>query len=382
MFNEQDIINTTIVLVKIDSRNGRNSEDKIVQYISGILSNLKVDFKIVNHEGCRKSIIAYYPGINQAKNFLVCGHLDTVNIKDISLSKDGSLDVEFKDNKIYGLGSSDMKSGLSSIIYALKYLVLNNIKPAYDIFFAFTGDEESDKAGALYLLKDDLIKNTKLMLVGEPTNLNLGLGSKGQVWLEVRFKGKSAHGSTPKKGKNAIIMALNFIQEILSPDFFEKNDIFFPKSTANIGFINAPGPFNVVQDNCVVGIDIRMSPPETIVSIKEKVNSALSREFKKNEYELKIVDALESSFIRPESKVAMKLKSIINKYVSGKRKISLSYATDGSVLNTHANIPFVILGPGIPEVIHSKEEYVPVDNIINCVEIYKDIFLNLDQIIL
>ena len=94
-----------------------------------------------------------------------------------------------------------MKSGLSSIIYALKYLVLNNIKPAYDIFFAFTGDEESDKAGALYLLKDDLIKNTKLMLVGEPTNLNLGLGSKGQVWLEVRFKGKSAHGSTPKKAK-------------------------------------------------------------------------------------------------------------------------------------------------------------------------------------
>ncbi len=46
MFNEQDVINTTIELIKIDSRNGKNGEDEIVKYLSGILSNLKVDFRI------------------------------------------------------------------------------------------------------------------------------------------------------------------------------------------------------------------------------------------------------------------------------------------------------------------------------------------------
>ena len=73
MFNEQDIINTTIDLVKIDSRNGRNSEDKIVQYISGILSNLKVDFKIVNHEGCRKVLLLTTLVLIKQKIFLSVG---------------------------------------------------------------------------------------------------------------------------------------------------------------------------------------------------------------------------------------------------------------------------------------------------------------------
>jgi len=274
-----------------------------------------------------------------------------------------------------------MKSGIISILFALKYFTDNNIKPKYDIVVSFTGDEENDKTGALYLLKSNLVKKTKLMIISEPTNLNLGLGQKGQIWLEIKFKGKSAHGSVPDKGKNAILMAINFIEKVLNPEFFKKNNKFFPKSTINIGFINAQGPFNVVQDNCTAGFDIRISPPETNQEVMQKINRILSEEYKKNEYEVKIIDSLNASFINPENKAAVQIKNIIDKHVSGKRKIALPYATDGSVLNTQLNIPVAILGPGNPEVIHNKDEYVIIDNIITSVEIYKDIFLNLDKII-
>ena len=381
MDNIKEIIDQTIELIKIDSRNGPHAEDKISDYIIDNFNSSGVRFEIVDHDDFRRSLVAILPGENSSKNLLVCGHLDTIEIPNVKLEEDKSIYAEAKDGKIFGLGSSDMKSGIISILFALKHLSDNKIKPKYDIIAVLTGDEEKDKTGALSLLKNKLIKKTKLMLIPEPTNLNLGLGQKGQIWFELKFKGKSAHGSTPDKGKSAILMAVNFIQRILDPDLFLKNNSFFPKSTVNIGFINAPGPFNVVPDACTAGFDIRISPPDTIKDITGKINSILAADYKKNEYELKIIDSLHASFINPDSKVATQLKSIIDTHVSGRRKMALSYATDGSVLNTYLNIPIAILGPGTPEVIHHKDEYVIVENIIKSVEIYKDIFLNLDRIL-
>lgn len=376
----QALINTTLELVKIDSRNRPHGEDEIAAYISDFLEKIKIDNVVITHEKERKSLIAYYPGAESCKNLLMCGHLDTINLDSVS-GPDNQIKAGIKAGKMFGLGTSDMKGGLAGMLYALKELVKRNYKPRYDIYFAFTGDEEADKAGALHLLENELTNNTKLMIVGEPTNLNLGLGSKGQIWFEIKFRGKAAHGSTPDKGKSAILMAMNFISELLNPDFFVKNDRFFPKSTVNIGFINALGPFNVVPDTCLVGVDIRLSPPETVDNVIKKIKEILASTLKKSEYELKIVDSLDASFVQPESKMAKEIKKIIGVHVSGKRKIALSYATDGSVLNTYASIPVIILGPGIPEVIHNRDEYIPLENIISSAKIYTDIMLNVGKII-
>ncbi len=380
MNENQEILKTALELIKIDSRNGPNGEDEISSYLTAFLEKIGIDNAVVSHEKDRKSVIAYYPGFDSGKNLLMCGHMDTINLDGV-LGADNLIKAELKDKKMYGLGSSDMKGGLAAMLHALKELVKKGFKPKYDIYFAFTGDEEADKAGALHLLENELIGSTKLMIVGEPTNLNLGLGSKGQIWLEIKFRGKAAHGSTPDKGKNAVLMALNFISKTLAPDFFVKNDRFFPKSTVNISFLKAEGPFNVVPDTAVAGFDIRLSPPETINNVIKKIKDILSSDLKKSEYELKIIDSLEPSFIKPESRTANEIKKIIGKHVSGKRKISLPYATDGSVLNTYASIPVVILGPGISEVIHNKDEYILVDNIIAATKIYVDIMLNIEKII-
>lgn len=374
------IIDTTLELVKIDSRNRPHGEDEISSYISDFLEKIKVDNAVISHEKDRKSLIAYYPGTESGRNLLMCGHLDTINLDSVE-GPDNSIMADVRGGKMFGLGTSDMKGGVAAMLFALKELVRINFKPRYDIFFAFTGDEEADKAGALHLLENELTNNTRLMIVGEPTNLNLGLGSKGQIWFEVKFKGRAAHGSTPDKGKSAVLMAMNFISQILEPEFFVKNEKFFPKSTVNVGFLNADGPFNVVPDTCVAGLDIRLSPPETVENVKKKIKDILSSSFRKNEYELKIVDSLDASFVQPESRMAKEIKKIIGQHVSGKRKIALSYATDGSVLNTYASVPVIILGPGIPEVIHNRDEYIPLENIIYASKIYTDIMLDIGKVI-
>ena len=375
------IIENTLALIRIDSRNNPHGEDIITGFISKFLEDIKIDYTIIDHENFRKSLIAHVQGESSEKNITLCGHLDTINISSALPNKGGEMDASIVEDKIFGIGSSDMKSGLTCILFALKYLKENGIKPKYDIYIVFTGDEEADKTGALFLLTQPFLKNTKLLLIAEPTNLNLGLGEKGQIWFEVRFKGKAAHGSVPDKGKNAILMAMNFIEKLLYDDFFEKNNSFFPKSSVNIGYLNAPGPFNVVQDSCIAGIDIRLSPPETILAVTKKINKLLSQNFKKTEYEIKYIDSLDPTFVHPESKTAKHIKKIIDKHISGRRKIALPYATDGSVINHKISLPVVILGPGNPDVIHNKDEYVLTENILKSVEIYRDILCNLSDVI-
>src|SRR5665811_880424 len=116
MDNNEEIIAQTIELIKIDSRNGPHAEDKISDYIIDNFNSPSLRFEIVNHDDFRKSLIAVLSGENSSKNMLVCGHLDTIGIPNVKLDEDKSIYAETKDGKIFGLGSSDMKSGIISIL--------------------------------------------------------------------------------------------------------------------------------------------------------------------------------------------------------------------------------------------------------------------------
>jgi succinyl-diaminopimelate desuccinylase len=381
MPDTKEIIRTTLELISIDSRNRPGAEARMTDYISKFLDRLKIAHSVLDHKGERQSIIALLKGNKSSKNIIFNGHLDTIHTEDSLLVKGTKILARLEGERIYGLGSSDMKAGLASMLFALKEFVETGTRPAYDAYFIFTGDEEGGKSGALDLLENDLLKRTRLAVIGEPTDLDLGLGTKGQLWIQLSFFGKAAHGSMPQEGKNAILMAMRFIEEIQKKDFFDKNDLFFTPSTVNVGYFNSPGVFNIVPDKASVGLDLRISTPENTAMVKEKITRILKEQFKESEYGTTVFEDLDPCFISPQDPLAKALKGIIDKRISGRKNISLSYTTDGSVLSTHKKVPVIILGPGIPEVIHSNLEYIPIENIVKCTGIYLDILKNLEKII-
>ena len=132
----------------------------------------------------------------------------------------------------------------------------------------------------------------ELCILGEPTNLSVGIGHKGIVWFMIDFKGKAAHASTPYLGDNAIEKAAKFIKglEKVKLDLQTRSSQEYGKftpPTMNIGIIEGGKKTNVVPNRCHLEIDRRLIPGETAESAYNEVLSVGKELFNENEITIK-----------------------------------------------------------------------------------------------
>lgn len=275
------------------------------------------------------------------------GHTDTVEFtagweyEKFSLTK--------IKNKIYGLGVCDMKSGIAAIISAISQIDFKNLKKGIKLYFTY--DEEIGFSGIKDIMNYE--KNfPKMVIIGEPTNNEVIVGSKGLMEYKISFKGVKTHSSTPSKGKNAIMSAISFINEL--NEFYEndiKNDtdtnFEMPYTTMNIGKISGGSAINSVPDSCEILVDFR-----TINKIEEQ----------KIVNKLKI---LEEKY-QAEVQELNKLSPFLNKSsISNK---TCNFITEASFLETDR----IILGAG-PITAHEVNEYITKESLYKLVEQYKEL---------
>ncbi|WP_300869597.1 M20/M25/M40 family metallo-hydrolase, partial [uncultured Clostridium sp.] len=112
---------------------------------------------------------------------------------------------------IYGLGVCDMKSGIAAMISAISQIDFRNLNKGMKVYFTY--DEEIGFTGIKEVINYEK-KFPETMIIGEPTNNEIIVGSKGLMEYKISFKGIKTHSSTPQKGKNAIMNAILFINEL------------------------------------------------------------------------------------------------------------------------------------------------------------------------
>ena len=152
---------------------------------------------------------------NKEKNTLgFLGHTDTVEYTDGW--KYDKFELTKIENKLYGLGVCDMKSGIAAMISAISQIDFNKLNNGIKLYFTY--DEEINFAGIKDVIRyEKNFPNT--MIIGEPTDNQIIVGSKGLMEYKISFKGIKTHSSTPNKGKNAIIQAVSFINDL--NDFYK-----------------------------------------------------------------------------------------------------------------------------------------------------------------
>ena len=345
-------MNNTEILEKLISFNTINDQEniEIMDYCGNYLKKLGFDINYVyNKEKNKKCLIAR---LNNP-NLLFIGH--TVNYQNWSynpfkLTKDG--------NKLHGLGSCDMKGGIAAFLCALSEINLSDLKKGIQMVLTF--DEETNFEGINLLkdLQDDWPNN---VIVGEPTNLIPVTNTKGCMEYKVEFNGISAHSSNLNKGKNAIIISMNFIKELILFSNELKNDKNYlfeiPYTTMNIAKINGGRAINIVPDNCELYFDFRTIKRNHHELIKAKIIE-LSKKYQVKIEELTNLFPLENNLDI----------SFYEDITHNKRK-SFNYVTEASFLNKD-NI--VILGVG-PNNEHMKDEYVDIDLYKKTIKVYKKI---------
>ncbi len=316
-----------IDLIKINSESGKEKE--IGDFICRRLSS---KFKIIKQKINNNFNI--FASVGTPRIILV-SHLDTVS---------GQLDIKQNNDYIYGRGACDNKSQIAASILAAEKALEKGIK---DFGLLFTVEEETTLNGVKKAL--DLIpKSVKLIIVGEPTNLEIVKGQKGLIYLKLICRGKSAHGSMPEKGINAIELLMNELINIKKIKFNE--DSVLGKNVINIGKIKGGDYPNVVPDYAEAVIVIRntIKAEEVINKIKKELNC-----------EIKVETSYDPVLNDDAEKIALKLDL--------KTRV-VPYFTEAYFLNKKAKT--IILGAGLEEDAHSINEKVKITDFEKLIKVY------------
>jgi len=302
------------------------------------------------------------------------GHLDVVPAGKTSQWRYPPFQGKLAKGKIYGRGSSDMKSGIASFIHALSAMERSKI-PLHQgaVILHLVSDEESHgHQGMGFLTQRERIQGDAA-LVGEPTDLQPVIAQKGALWLRILTIGKSAHGSKPHLGVNAVEKMMKLIERLrILP--LEKDHPLLGKPTLNIGTIQGGTKVNVVPEGCEIQVDRRMLPgekkEEVLGEIKEMLDSLQSQD-PFLQYRMEEIDFAEPSEVDPEEEIVkIGVEAIEN--VMGRKPILRGFSgfTDSRFYINRCHIPTLIFGPGGVDQSHTMDESVEVDALVHAAHIY------------
>lgn len=359
---ESDVIPILKELIKIKTENPPGKTIDAALYIKQLFSEIGISCRIQEYAEDKANVIAEYG--DQSSTIMLTGHLDTVPIGERQKWEHDPFGAIEEEGRIYGRGATDMKGAVAAYVAILRKLKENKISLNKKIIFLGTSDEEIGMDGAVAAKKEGVMDNCEFVIIGEPTELKLGIAEKGTLWIKLKVRGKSAHGSTPHLGISAIEAASRLIQKMkaIVPDFEHE---ILGKSSLNIGKINGGTLINVVPEFCQFECDIRLVADHLREETKKKINDLISNFNDKEEAKASFEILHEIPAI--ELKEKTDFFTVIEdrtKQIGTDEIIGVNYGTDGAMLVPEKNIPFIIIGPGKLDQLHVTDEYTEKEEVI------------------
>jgi succinyl-diaminopimelate desuccinylase len=277
---------------------------------------------------------------------VLSGHLDTVPGDDLPARR--------MDGRLVGLGSSDMKAGDAVLLALVERLDPQRLP--FDVAVVFYDAEEGPLAGnGLRRLLGEMpwLKEAKLAVLLEPTDLKVEMGCIGTMNAEVRVRGRRAHSARPWLGVNAIERAAGWLAEItrfpVTPVMVQGIEY---RETLQVTTLEAGVARNVVPDELVANLNYRFPPDRDQARAAERLRALVPDDF-----EMVVVDQA------PPGRVCLDeplVRGFVDRF--GLRVAGKQGWTDVAQF-TEAGVPAFNFGPGIPEQAHQRGEYCPIENL-------------------
>jgi succinyl-diaminopimelate desuccinylase len=364
-----DAIELTQKLIQFNTVNPPGREAAIARFIGDILLEYGFEIDYPEHATDRLNLVATKGLSPEVDPIVLTGHLDVVPLGAANWTMDpfaGAL----KDGKIYGRGSSDMKSGVAAMTLAA-IEIFEESAPKGGIKLIYTADEELGCNGAKTLCDSGYdIGRANAIIVGEPSGNVPFIGHKGGLFALAKTKGVTVHSSMPHLGENAIYKAANAIGKIEALKFEVPEDSLLGFPTINVGKIKGGLNFNSVPDHTEFTVDIRTTTElpnhKAMDTLKDKLGSEVEIE------QLTDLNAIATSEEDPFIKMVYQICGIDPNSIHFKS--TAPYLTDASVLTPWlGSTPTIVLGPGEVEMAHQIDEFCYVDKILQAVKLYKKI---------
>ena len=353
-------------LVRFNTINPPGAERACALHLAAMLeaAGFKIDMVPFGEE--RAQLIARVGGKADKLPLAFTGHIDTVPLGAQPWSVDPHA-AEIKDGKLYGRGSSDMKSGVAAFVVACIALA-DKLTSSPGVLLVITAGEETGCSGAEALVRERVpLGQAGALVVAEPTGNKPLVGHKGALWLEATTKGVTAHGSMPEKGVNAVYKAARAVTALQDFDFNVARHAVLGGPTLNVGTMHGGININSVPDRAAIGIDIRTIPGQVHAGIREQLALYLGSEVTLST----LLDA-QSVWTDPHDAWIGEVARAACEVADLPREIGAApYFTDASVLTPALdNPPTAIVGPGELALAHQTDEYCFVSRIEQATELY------------
>ncbi|CAH1190133.1 putative succinyl-diaminopimelate desuccinylase [Paenibacillus auburnensis] len=383
-------------LIQVDTCNPPGNEHRLSLLLQDFLRKAGLDSRISSIGGIeqgRSNLEAVFPG-DGGRKLMFCGHLDTVSPWTAEAGKYHPHGAVIDNGKMYGRGTSDMKSGLAAMLLAAVSLHQDGIRLGGDLIFLATAGEEVDSCGARQYAEQHSLSELDGLVIAEPTGSRVAVGHKGALWLRISLFGRSAHGSMPQLGLNAVEGMMEVIallhQHALE---WQAHDPVLGSSSLSVNKIDGGVQTNVIPDRCTIDVDIRTVPPLLHEELLSEITAKLE-EMKQlhSGYRYQVEELLDRSVVYTDPveeliRIALELagktggaggqsgeeevhrKAAANATDTAVRGVS--YYTDASVLHDHGRLPVLIYGPGDPGLAHQPDEWVDIEAYLDSIEFYR-----------
>ena len=350
-------------LVKINSINPPGNETRLAEYCARYLEDLALEVSVINHGQNRSSLLARLPGKGNKPGVLFSAHLDTVP-PGLTAWEHDPLSGLIADGNVYGRGAADMKGGMAVILYTVSALKAGL---EGDIYIALTAGEETDSLGAKVVA--DRLADVPLqgIIIPEPTHNQVVIAEKGALWLELTTFGKTAHGSTPGVGVNAIEHMRLLLNEWDALPFTLPAHPLLGEFTRSLNTIQGGVKTNVVPDQCTVSIDMRTLPGQDHAEIFRQVEALIEKlSGSVDQFKATVVVSNDRPPVMtdPHHPFVVRFNQAAETATGTRPAPRGMFAfTDGSILAPRLKLPLVVCGPGQPNIAHQPDEYVEISQL-------------------
>lgn len=354
-------------LVSIDSVNpslvtGAAGEAAVAERLAGHLRRLGLDVHVQVAAPGRPNVIGVLDTGVAGPSLMFCGHTDTVGVEGMT----APFTPAIRDGRLYGRGAQDMKGGIAAMVDAAR-VVRERSPRGGRLIVAAVVDEEFASVGADALVRE---WQADAAVVTEPTDLQIGVGHKGFAWFEVETRGRAAHGSRPRDGRDAILRMGRVLNRLEGLDRELQSRSAHPilgTASLHASMIQGGREWSVYPDSCRVAVERRTVTGESAASGDDEIRQILAA--------LKVEDPefdanARTVFSRPpyETPANHAILTALQ-YCAAERglraeHVGMSFWTDAAILG-EAGIPSVLFGPGGAG-LHSTEEHVRIDEVLAC----------------
>lgn len=394
---KENIINFTQRLIQTPSNTG--NEGHLAEVIVSELKKLDYDEIFVDDIG---NIVGIIYGRQKGINILNLSHMDHQIPTDFELWKYHPYSGHIENDIIYGVGASDCKGAISSQVYAGALLKSKKLINKGNYIICFTVGEGYSTCFGTKFLFDKTIKelnlDINLVILGNATSLNIYIGQRGKVEFEIEIYGRTNSSIFPLLGINAIHKIPPIIKGIENLMDNLNSDPIFEQSTIAITNISSlPKSYSKIPDRCILRIDRRFFPNETLDEVKQQLKSIIDKvSMEDNTFKATLNIVQENCVSYTNYK--QKLEKIMYPFYTNEKNVFIQsiykalkeinkettfgtwyFNTDGGYPSSILNITTIGYGPGEEKFFATAFDQIKIDNILSATLGYLKIFLELNK---